>query len=135
MTQRIGLDFCCNDPDNGLFAGRVEGIQLYAGGDPVFELEARRSTSPMLRELDSGALRIAGKRWPILGAHDWVGNWCWNRYVFDIEVAADLLIWAAARKLFDLTTGEHQLYQAWRSPDGLASFRPALVRQLAEARP
>jgi len=133
MTRRVALDFCCNDPDNGLFVGRVEGIQLYAGSDPVFELEPRTTRAPMLTRLEPSALRIAGKRWSILGEKEWVGNWCWNRYVFDIEVAADLLIWAHARRFFNLTCGEHRLYDAWKHPR-LSDFRALLVLQLAEAR-
>ncbi len=130
---RIGLDFCCNDPDNGLFAGRVEGIQLY-DTDPVFELEPRREPAPKFTRLEESAIRISGKRWPILGEKEWFGNWCWNQYVFDVEVAADLLIWLNQRGLFTLSCGDERLFNAWRwGPGRFATFRPLLVALLAEA--
>lgn len=130
MRKRIGIDFCCNDPDNGLFAGRVEAIQFDDGGDPLFELESRRQPSPCLTILADGNLRIAGKRWEIEASKDWVGNWCWNQYVFTVDRAIELLIWLRGRGLFDLTTGEHRLYQAWRKPPGDAELRPLLVELL-----
>lgn len=132
MTCCVGIDFACNDPDNGIFAGRIEGIQLY-DSDPIFELEPRRSPPPLLTRLEDDAIRISGKRWPIEGSKDWVGNWCWNRYFFTVERAADLLIWLNARGKFDLTTGEHRLYQAWRWHGGLHQFRPFLLTLLGEA--
>lgn len=36
----IMIDVACNDPDNGLFAGRAEQISI---GYDLLELEARRS--------------------------------------------------------------------------------------------
>lgn len=129
--RHIGLDFACNDPDNGLFSGRVDGIQLYAE-DPIFELEARRETGPRLSVSD-GSIRLAGKSWPISSSKEWVGNWCWNRYAFPLERAADFLIWLHARKLFALTCGDSRLYDAWRSVRGLGAFRPLLLILLSEA--
>lgn len=107
--NQVMIEVACNDPDNGVFAYRVEQIQI---GREFIELEARRS-APRFVELD-GAIRLAGKHWPIRGSKDWFGNWCWNGYWIDIPVAVEFLCWLHSRKLFDLSCGEARIFNLWR---------------------
>lgn len=104
------VDICCNDPDNGLFAGRA--VQIQCGVDFI-ELEALRYPEPKLVETET-AIRLAGKTWPILGSKYGIGNWCWNGYWFRTDVAVDFFVWLHSRKLYDLTCGEERLFNLWR---------------------
>jgi len=103
------IDIACNDPDNGNFAYVAEQIQI---GDQFIELEARRR-APRFVELD-GAIRLAGKSWPITGSKGWIGNWCWNGYWMKIPTIVEFLCWLHKRKLFDLTCGEERIFNIWR---------------------
>ena len=134
MTLPVAIDLACNDPDSGLFAGRIQGVQIYYRcGDPLVELEPRTTRAPLLTRLGEGRLRISGKSWPIVGSKEWFGNWCWNRYWFDRGVAADLLIWMQARDLFVCSTGELRIFNAWKWRGRLQAFRGLILAQLAEA--
>lgn len=85
MKNFVAIEFACNDPDNGLFAGRVSAITY---GDA--EIEAENIDGFKITWLD-GAVRIHRKVFPIDGANEWFGNWCWNRFIFRREVAKALL--------------------------------------------
>ena len=80
------IDFACNDPDNGLFDGRVSSAMY---GDIEFE-------APLLdgfRFTNLGqAIRIHRRAFPVLGSIEWVGNWCWNRYKLERTDAKRLLL-------------------------------------------
>lgn len=107
--NRVMIDVACNDPDNGIFAGRAEQINV----GNLMELEARRSPAPRFVEMQN-CFRMAGKRWFTRGSKDWVGNWCWNGYWMDIPEAVQFLAWLHGRKMFDCTTGEQRLFNIWK---------------------
>ncbi len=71
----IYLDVACNDPDNGNFAGRAQGLSI---GDAEF-MPRNWPKGYAFAELDN-AIRLAGVQWTIASSKYWVGNWCWNRY-------------------------------------------------------
>ena len=114
----VMVDISCNDPDNEVFAGRA--VQITCGVDFI-ELEARREPAPWIAELD-GAIRLAGKKWPILGSKEWVGKWCWNGYWMKTDVAVDFFVWLHGRKLYQLTTGETRVYNLWKLEQPLDRF-------------
>lgn len=105
------LDVACNDPDNGVFSGRA--MQLNIG---TAELEAKDfERGYAFAELD-GAIRLAGKRWQIESAKEWVGNWCWNRYLLakrDLTVRwylTEFVTWLRARDLFHCSVATSDFY-------------------------
>lgn len=108
-NNRIMVDIACNDPDNGSFAGRAEMIQI---GD-LLELASKRDPAPKIVEI-AGAIRFAGKVWPVHGSKDWVGNWCWNGYWMDIPVAVEFLTWIHGRDFYHADSGEERLFNRWR---------------------
>jgi hypothetical protein len=114
----IRIDMACNDPDNGLFAGRVCQIAL---PDGLLELTANAwgvlsfRGCPKLVEKGS-AIRLAGKQWPIIRSEEWVGNWCWNGYWMRDQAARQFLVWLHARGLFHCEAGELRLSNAWDQP-------------------
>lgn len=107
--NRVMIEVACNDPDNGLFAGRAEQIQV---GCEFIELEPRRR-APRFVEVGTG-FRMAGKVWHSTGSKYGIGNWCWNGYWMEIPEAVRFFAWLHQRQLFDLSCGETRLFNRWR---------------------
>jgi len=126
MTS-LPIDMACNDPDNGLFAGRVEQISI---GSAFLELTIRRDPIRLV-ELPDGRLRIARRVFPITASAEWVGNWCWNRYWLDLEQAVKLLVWLHQRRFFNCDEGEERLFNLWRKA-ALEEADVGLFRRLFE---
>lgn len=126
MTQ-LPIDMACNDPDNGVFAGRIEQISIGSG---FLELTSRREPIRLV-ELPDGRVRIAGRVFPITASAEWVGNWCWNRYWLELEHAVTLVAWLHGRRFFHCDEGEERLFNLWRK-DALDEADLALFRRLFE---
>ena len=86
MLTRI--DFACNDPDNGGFAGRVVRID-YRGN----ELEADDWDTGYAFTVDATRNRVRiHRRWYQAQSYKpWYGNWCWDAYWFKPREAKRLL--------------------------------------------
>jgi hypothetical protein len=108
-NNRIMVDIACNDPDNGLFAGRAAMIQVGS----LLELTAKKDPAPKFAEL-VGCFRLSGKTWSTEGSKDWVGNWCWNGYWMAIPTAVEFLAWLHGRDLYSAESGERRLFNRWR---------------------
>jgi hypothetical protein len=114
---RLRLDVCCNDPDNGLFVGRADGLQLTTWDDALIELETRYwECGPRFTE-KSGTIRIARRTWPILAAKEWYGNWCWNAYWLAPTTLLDLLSTVKKARQFHCTNAPTQLYENWNDDE------------------
>ena len=124
----IYLDVCCNHPDNGLFEGRAHGLQI---GDA--ELEPSRYGRPPTFAIEADHIRLAGKRWRFESSKDWVGNWCWNRYLLARReitprwYLVDFVTWLRGRGLFRCTTAPSEFFE-WFNDGGSAS--PADVHRM-----
>lgn len=87
MKLVAAIDFACNDPDNGLFAGRA-GMAQY--GD--VELESPDIYGGYRFTELEGAIRIHRRVFQLDSpSREWVGNWCWNRYFLRREEMKRLL--------------------------------------------
>lgn len=78
MKKTAWFDVACNDPDNGLFAGRATMIQ-YVWGDEYIELEANSWEGFAFRKYGN-AFRIHRRRFEFIDTKGWVGNWCWDGF-------------------------------------------------------
>lgn len=126
----IRLDFCCNDPDNGLFDARAAAI---TGPDMLFQLSANDMRGPVFRELEE-VVAISRRRFPYERCKYGFGNWCWNAYWFDSPVAVDLLAYVRTMKRFGLDEAESRFYERWKAPRSFdARDREFLERQLVKA--
>ena len=89
MTQpvrRIAIDFACNDPDNGDFAGRVTAAD-FRGVELVYDLYG-----PGLKfTVEKNSIRLHRKTFFFVSRTYWLGNWCWDRFWFRRDVAVSLL--------------------------------------------
>ena len=79
VSKLVAVDFACNDPDNGLFAGKVWQAQI--DGNDVERVNVVAFT-----ELP-GEIRIHRKKFVVSDCKEWVGNWCWNRYWMTVREA------------------------------------------------
>lgn len=131
----IFLDVCCNDPDNGLFAGRAAMLQI---GEAEFGLS--RAREPAFVELAAGmqitGIRLAGKSWQVDGAKHGVGNWCWNRYLLARPAITarwymvEFVTWLRARGLFHCESAPSEFFE-WFNDGGDPS--PAEVHRMLGA--
>ena len=85
MKSTATIHFACNDPDNGLFAGKT----LMASYDDC-ELESP-SWSEFAFTEGPGWIRIHRRKFQFVDSKDWVGNWCWNAYRLPRDEAKRLL--------------------------------------------
>jgi hypothetical protein len=124
----IYLDVCCNDPDNGGFTGRAVGLSIGCAEWDATDI-FRGST---FKEVDGGIV-LSGKRWEVENSKDWIGNWCWNRYLLakgKITVRwymVEFITWLRRRKMFHLTTAPTDFFDWWESG---ADIAPADVHAL-----
>lgn len=108
MSTRM-IDFACNDPDNGTFAGSVWMASVTKSG-VLCELEADFGRPLRFTEMP-GAIRLHRSVFKILGSKAWVGNWCWNSYALDYSEYKRLLV----------TMAKH----GWRCTGGLTRWTDA----------
>lgn len=96
-TRRVLISMACNDPRNGVFAGKVEMIEVELlhrkpSARWSFSIESRQVDGLTLT-VDERMLRlrIARAWFPFVASRDWVGNWCWNAYTMRRPAAVRLL--------------------------------------------
>lgn len=128
MSRSVRLDFCCNNPDNGLFDHRIAGVQL---PDLDLELAARDLRGPSFALLDDGRMRISRRQFRYTWSREWIGNWCWNAYYFDPAEAVELLSYLHGLGKFSPECGADRLFDMWtrERPFGPAE-RETLERRL-----
>lgn len=132
MAKRILIDFACNDPDNGAFAGRFSQIHL---PESALELTCRNWSITSLRGCpklrDNGStIATSGKPWPITRRVHWHGNWCWNGYWMTAETAQAFLTWLHKRQTFQCEGGWVELCDAWDADTLPADFVARFVAGL-----
>jgi len=126
---RVRLDVCCNDPDDGSFAGRAAGLHLV----DILELSACNMLGPVFREVGEG-IQISRRRFPILRSKEWYGNWAWNAYWLEAEVAAQLLAYVHGQGTFSVDGAEARLFTRWKCTIPFnANDRDVLARKARKA--
>jgi hypothetical protein len=108
MEKLVAIDFACNDPDNGLFAGRVCFAQI-DGND----VETRHGSDVTFTELPTG-FRIHRKKFAAADTKHWVGNWCWNRYWLTVKEANRLVEHLRANG-WACTCGDERFYDRFNA--------------------
>ena len=103
----ISLDFACNNPDNGLFAGLVSAITITDSDGEQIELEANRE---FLFAVTSDHIRIHRRNFAFDKSREWLGNWCWNRYGFTWPEGKRLIHALRATGRWHCTLGEETFY-------------------------
>lgn len=102
MLDKVRIDFACNDPDNGNFAGKVWqaaiSVPSKRGPSDQVELETQfgeERSFTIVRTPDDeeheGEIRMHRIRVPFESRIYWLGNWCWDGFWFDRAEAKRLL--------------------------------------------
>lgn len=118
----IYLDVACNDPDNGNFSGRAQGLSI---GDAEF-MPRNWPRGYAFAEL-SGAIRLAGRPWRTSFSKHWVGNWCWNRYQLYHAAKTtrwymvDFVKWLRHKKQFSCDCAPSEFFEWFESDEIKAS--------------
>ena len=111
MTSKlIPVDFACNDPDNGNFAGKVWMCQIDSN-----EIE-RGAGDVTFTDLEGG-FRIHRKKFVAQHVKHWFGNWCWNRYWLSVREANRLIDHLRANG-WSCTCGEQRFYEIFNRGQG-----------------
>lgn len=84
----ITVSFCCNNPDNGNFDGRVASIEIHGAEGCDVTLEPRTCPEPRFSWLDEPpkphdsretmGFKVARFRFRCAPFKSWYGNWCWE---------------------------------------------------------
>jgi len=132
-VKGVLLHFACNDPDNGVFAGRVEGVALDNG---ALDLTCQAMRPPKL-SVGVLTLKFGRRRWDYEHEVQWLGNWCWNGYWMSTDRAVDFLTWLHADGRFSCDGGWVELCDLWaEAPHNVAPERFRLcVAELAREIP
>lgn len=107
MSRLRTIDFACNDPDDGSFAGKVWQAEIDDN-----EIEAPGLKPVAFTVLDRGSsrvIRIHRSMFRIKAEKEWLGNWCWNRFWLEQDAMHHLL--------------RHLAYHGWRCSSGDPEFR------------
>ena len=91
MKLRLSrIDFACNDPDNGDWAGRVHAID-YGGNLSLEERGMGVFGRGLKLTVEQGRLRIHRRWFVFQKSKSWYGNWCWDAFWFHPREAKRLL--------------------------------------------
>ena len=115
-TPSIRLDVLCNNPDNGLFAHRADGLQVTTWDGEGVEFFCQRVRAPRFVEINGG-FQFMRRKWSILRSKEWYGNWCWNAYWLTVSDTIDLLARVHASGMFDCEHGPSPMFDNWRAPE------------------
>lgn len=105
--ERVRIEVACNDGDNGIFAGRAEGLAFVAAGERI-GLDLQCWPAPKFTETDKG-IRFFRRNCEVFESKEYYGNWCWNAYLIGLSDAAFLLYKAVRTEKFgfDMAEGDN----------------------------
>lgn len=94
MLDKVRIDFACNDPDNGNFAGKVWqaaiSVPSKRGPSDQIELETQFVEGQSFTIVE-GQIRMHRIRVPFESRVYWLGNWCWDGFWLERAEAKRLL--------------------------------------------
>lgn len=126
----VSIALCCNDPDNGMFAGEIYKVEI---GDDVLSLDSKYfpdsgarlkykfkadkdysvggfGTSPV-----TGGIRISRRWFPVWGYKASWGNWCWDLVLMTAETTIDLVNYLKELNSFQVESGETRWFNYFQA--------------------
>lgn len=122
MKRTAWFDVACNDPDNGMFAGRTHAVTYRLWDGSYCELEADNWGGYAFKDTGD-AIRLNRKSFCFEGSRDWVGNWCWNGYALTRQEAKKFLRHLKATGRWHCTHGPTRWYDWFNSADGQEALK------------
>ena len=129
--MRILVMLCCNHYRNGVFNGRLCGVDF---GHELLEVvcsdlrgdRMRYSWSEMTQ--GSGKIHLKGhKEFCFSGHREWVGNWCWDGVMMSLTEAARLANHLKTLHWWHCDAAEESMYEKWN--DKGYQFKPEDFRE------
>jgi hypothetical protein len=126
----VAIHVAVNDAANGMFAGRLDALEVHQGRRHLFSLDTGiPGPRCVLRWVPGGGgyLRLGPSRYRWIGRRSWVGNWCWEVLTFRVAEAVRLLNDIRASGLWGWDDGCTSWSQRWDSgrPFMIADFQGA----------
>lgn len=125
MSNFVSIDFCCNNPDNGMFTGRFDSVSI---GNGVLHIDNQYSPprAPKLqydfalsedRGFDAasaiGRIKVSRRWFPVHGYKYGWGNWCWDMVLMAPADAIRLLNYLREMNLFRIDSGFTKWCDRW----------------------
>lgn len=126
MKRRVRFDFACNNPDNGLFAGKVNSIHYALTPSEYIEIDCRTWDGYAFTVGDDW-IRLHRRKFKVVGGKDWIGNWCWNAYAMERTEAKRFLAMLKSSGNWHCVQGPtrwHDWFNGRESSDGGGSDAP-----------
>lgn len=115
MFERVPIEvmLCCNNPNNGCFAGRLYAIEI--GPNMTFSGVGYSDRDCMRMRWLTDKVALGGRHFEVSNHKEWVGNWCWDRVHMPGEDVLKLLNWPRFRRFFELAEAEVRLSNWWHA--------------------
>lgn len=130
---KVVIAFAVNDPHTGLPDNACHFIDF-----PGEFLRLSHWWRPRAyREVPYG-ISLSGRHWAVFDRRPGYGNWCWDAWSMQIDVAAHFLLWLRQRRLFQADSGWTEIFD-WFKGDGpdlpLAELKAQLIEAQREWKP
>ena len=138
-SELVSIALCCNDPDNGMFAGEIYKIEI---GQDILTLDSQYDNrGPRLKykfkadrdasQLEgfgarpvTGGIRIKRRYFPVWGYKASWGNWCWDLVLTTPEVTIDLVNYLKELDAFQVESGETRWVNYFQAKDAVFDKSP-----------
>ena len=130
MKRLVRIDFACNDPDNGLFAGKVMQINYALSPGEYVEIEADNWEGYAFGQGDDW-IRLHRRKFKVTGGKDWVGNWCWNAYFMKRPEAKRFLLMLKSSGRWRCTQGQTRWFD-WFNGEKTSIPKTELLSQVSQ---
>lgn len=139
-SDLVSIALCCNNPDNGMFAGQLFKIEI---GDDVLTLDSMYfpPIGPKLKykfRLDrsaasyqgfgavpvNGGIRIKRKFFPVWGYRQWWGNWCWDLVLMTASDTIDLVNYLKELDMLQVESGESRWFNYFQAENSVFEKDP-----------
>lgn len=119
-SELVSISLCCNNPDNGMFEGRFDKVQI---GQDILTLDNQYwpPRSPRLKyrfkgdehaagnfgaDPVVGGIRVSRRFFEVWGHKAWWGNWCWDLVLMTPDVTIDFVNYLKELNVFQVESGE-----------------------------
>lgn len=139
-SELVSIALCCNDPDNGMFAGEICKIEI---GQDILTLDSKYwpPHGPKLRyEFTDdpsyptsrgfgpgpviGKIKVSRRRFDVWGYKYGWGNWCWDLVLMTPETTIDFVNYIKACGKFQPESGESRWFNYFEREDAVFEKDP-----------
>lgn len=139
-SELVSIALCCNDPDNGMFAGEIYRIEIgqdiltldsqYDNRGPRLSYDFKNdgaygSVSGFGAEPVIGRIKVSRRWFEVWGYKYGWGNWCWDLVLMTPEVTIDLVNYIKEIDAFQVESGETRWFNYFQAKDAVFDKSPS----------